>query len=74
MKRFLLMCRTLTVLILTTGARAKMSARQVLEMYDQGDAIMRAAIAHDSRYAGLPYGAPYGATIMFVDIHRFPCP
>ena len=120
MRPFLLMLVTLTALLLTTSARAEMTARQLLEMYDQGDAVMReklelvidgnangvswmnayldeyrgasqqiycspddftidgpgmfpmmrAAIEHDPRYADLPYGA----TVMFAYIHRFPCP
>jgi len=121
MKRPILMIITvLSALMLTTGARAEMTARELLEMYDQGDpdireklelvvdgnangvswmnayldeyrgasqqiyctpddftvdgpamiAMMRVAIEHDPRYAELPYGA----TVMFAYIHRFPCP
>jgi len=32
--------------------------------------MMRTAIEHDPRYADLPYGA----TVIFAYIHRFPCP
>ena len=120
MKRLLIVCAALAVLAMATPVRAEMSARELLDIYDKGDAemrdlletvvdgnsngiswlnsyldeykgaehqvycppdefttdgvgmieMMRTAIEHDPRYADLPYGA----TVMFTYIDRFPCP
>lgn len=120
MKRLITLCATVLTLTLSHGAQAEMSARELLDMYDTGDAkmrelletvidgnsngvswmnsyldefrgasaqvycppndfttdgagmiqMMRSAIVHDARYADLPYGA----TVMFAYIDKFPCP
>lgn len=120
MKRLLTMCAMIVSLTLASTSHAEMTARELLNMYDTGDAemrdlletvidgnsngiswmnsyldeyrgtnaqvycppndfvtdgagmidLMRAAIVHDPRYAELPYGA----TVMFAYIDKFPCP